>query len=79
MMNAEHSNTKLLTMHINLLEYFIGVGVLIAAFLYLLVRKAGKESRKPFKPKREGIVVNLDEYEISLGGDMAHLEEVQSN
>lgn len=69
--------------HLNVWEYFIGVGLLIAAFLYLLVRKAGKESRTPVKPiKRErpewdGLYAvntedDLDEYEQRLGGDKTH-------
>jgi len=66
-------------MHINIWEYFGGVGVLIAAFIYLLVRKAGKEARTPIKPKREGKVVKLDDYEKAISGDLSHLEEVQSN
>lgn len=53
--------------------------ILIAGFLYLLVRKAGKEARTPIKPKKEGKVVNLDDYEKAISGDLSHLEEVQSN
>ena len=63
-------------MHINIWEYFIGVGLVIAGFLYLLVRKAGKEARTPIKPKREGKIVNLDDYEKAISSDLSHLEEV---
>lgn len=66
-------------MHITIWEYFAGVGVLIAGFLYLLVRKGRKESKRPVKPKREGKLIKLDEYEKMLGGDIAIVDEVQSN
>ena len=57
--------SALLIPHLNVWEYFIGVGLVIAGFLYLL--------------KKEGKVVNLDDYEKAISGDLSHLEEVQSN
>ena len=69
--------------HLNIWEYFAGVGLLIAGFLYLLVRKARKESRTPIKsikrkrPDWDGLYAvntedDLDEYEQRLGGDKTH-------
>ena len=60
--------------------FIIGLLLCLVAVLYsIFTAKKDPWEEEANKPKEKGKVVRLDEYEAELGGDIAIVDEVQSN